>query len=1132
MEHSGSTSSNNFISSNSISDPIILDEAAKELADVPYRSNKKPRPNHIVKLDVEIDNSGKKAVIYSNQLESLKLEKTRLLSNTNANYGAIAIDSPEIKYIPRSRFTYFVKGFNFIFNGLWPATFLGLFAHDVIVHYTNPLDRYGNTFGDILIGRATNEDSLTSQLRHGLFDDYYWSGIAILLGTPLLTGITYAIARPWSWHPLELQTDEVVNQLNTFPRNIYWDLATLSPWSPLRGALLHTEFLLTYESPDIKSRKENINKLNYELEQDVQNVVDQTAIEQKREQRDQLKKDLEHLEILEIKQKQNLLIALVTLTQDYRFFTRYYALRTLANIVEKTGKANIHLEPQAAAFHELVSRMLMYKVALDDKRLLADENLIEAEQLEQKDLSASGGLFSYPAWKVGKHTSRWSNLFYVPLVFTRYSQAFLLALVCYEIYDSILYLVRRDACLKNNGYYGWWEETAQHACTPCNWPPYIKALNSQGCLESAIAQSSTAKQLENYLVQFKGTQTVTQLNFSGVDWAKWEYADFDAVLTRLESILPTEINTVDLSLDEQIENTPAINHIERLGRFLNKIFTKAVYLGNQNLGADNIKIIIHSIGNTTHTLDLANNNIEEGVITIGQMLPRLAIQTIILDGNEIDGNGFKVLADSLAQNTSTVISISLKNNKADETSLSYFFSKLSQTTIEAIYLDDNHLPQNAIKALGNALPTSAVKKISVNNCAIENSDMVHFAPGIKQLNQLVIGHNPYTDRGTGILFNNLINSSVSLIDIDQIAVSEKGLEQCLSLLPKTSIQTIKLPGKALNQNNIRKFIGLLPQTNITEIMITNTNLGDFFASELNSALKNRQKIFLKKLILNKTRLTSAGAKQILEYLPNTQLDYIDFSGNLIDGNITLALASVLPENPQLKNLILDNNQIDERIIQVINVLTKTQLTLFSAKNNPLGNQAGIKMAQALITPIPQIEQLAENNLSRDVKHFIADTARAETELMQVVLDSTGLNDVAQRALCRVNVAIPSVIISTANNSNITKVDPVTCREKTNTETGIGFFQSSTYPNRIDKINEQAAGYFTVHQPGFFHTQNRLPGGQQNSSVSANTFLMGALASGGIVLIVLLLVLMFKGGQKIYQNWNPKSDEDKKLKLVI
>ncbi|HEY2566291.1 MAG TPA: hypothetical protein VGH95_01085 [Candidatus Aquirickettsiella sp.] len=953
-------------------------------------------------------------------------------------------ESVPLETSSKIRLAHWVKDFfnyaSFFVCGLEPAILAGLLLHDLRSYGFYPDERCGTSFSAILDGTANNQITWTNHFGSDvLHEAAYWMWTGALLLPPIASYIKtfFNDKRRLRW--LDISHEVNLNNFFIFYKapSFYNDtLIALYPWSSLREALAHAKFLILWEG---RNREDQTPMVSFSL-------------------------------------KKILVNKLVNLASPSRGFPlRFQALRILAQIAESFHTDNLERfidDPsQKNNLLQLRETILMaLKSApvtepaltffpIDDSLIIEEEAstpLIERTQTPNK-------LNRYFSWTLGETEHPLTPLFFIPSLlsslYTMYAVGRYLQLIISKVKDLANHYQAQTNCEAEGNSFTFLQQNDRYECVACDWSfvNYQNMFTTQACLDKLLQQSMTPVALLHHLNQLPSTGGITQIDLSQQDWPTWSVTDWKQLLNKLQSMLTSRLELLNVSdpVGNDANAAPTHQHIQALSRFLISVNVTRFDISNQWLNDESFNLLLNSlVGINLSELNLANTNMTDVSATSLANLISGGMQNLNnlqLAGNQITDLGLQKLADGI-----------------------------QQSFLHTLDLSGQKFSANALQVFSDTLKGNFYLKIlKISNAELKSEHVTALQACLKNLESLDVSNNKLSTKGVQFLITQARSSRLSTLNIAENQLTDQDAVKIAEHLPATSLQHLDISGIELGQPGFSALVNVFSDTRLLSFTCEGAELNDHAMAELTAVFSNHN-LLLRSLNLNNNKITDASLMDWLDVLPNTnlrelhlnhnqisnqprlaealsktKLTLLDLSSNLLDGNFFNALAPVLQQS-HLQQLILNDNIVEA-----------------ASLNN---------FAKELVKVSCHANDLNTTQLSRQEKRVFY-PMEANTKLTQLNVIHDNLDVPTIRSFCRVASSLPD--IQFIKPERLQQLDWKTC---------------DRLPTNVSQSNPSPSLKGTL--------------------LLGSPFLMSLLCAGGILCLIALLYGGYRASQSTYRFFRP------------
>lgn len=916
---------------------------------------------------------------------------------------------------------------------LWPLAFFIVQLRDAIAYSVRSEQRYGNTPGDLLLGTSPNQDSWSVHWGGDLPGAEpnpwgYWSVPFLLLSVSIFSKLisifnTYRLREDRCEWNHSLRTNDNIGELfNTSDdQNQFWRDSTswLFPGDALHLALLYAEFQILWDLDlSFQTRIELLNNIihvgyrHFSIAQlEVLATLARIADEA----------HLDHLTALGLDPEIWSPIrdrALAALREFAKLQPDIAALRALAGDipVEDTKAENATAED-----------------FVDANNASAKNTIITANSLRPHPQSGLRVLYArFLLWSLHQSQDLGLSLLFWPMV----------------LYANVYAQLRRYQLYyqKFKGYYDYKKAEAQcqqvftylsaigdYICKLCpDWAkgnsdglpliPYSEISTPQQCVNGLFAQRRPPQVILSriqQLVDRGGLQDVHFIDFTRQFWANWTRIDWQSLLHKLTSLRRLE----RLDLSNLLAERPNVDSkMQALAEFLRTVIVTQLILRNHNLSPAGLNQLLHGLFNSSvEFLDFSQQGWgNAGAVPLAVILPFLhRLKTLILSANQLADPGLRQLCSGLMN--SSVSNLVLDDNPDIDEAIPTLLEVVRCGILKQLSLAGVPLAVMNMDPVGQCL--RFLQRINLARCGLGDQHVFGLLPYLSQtsVQDYDLGHNLFTRQGMVLFFRNLrANITARMILDENMRLGENGIIAVAPFFVEKGIRQLSVAGLNLRMPGLQ---ALLQNGRLFQFLNLAHNPLHEAVAELAKAIVAQVLPNLSHLNLTNIEMGASEGQQILLAVGFSNITHIILAQNrLISDDILTTIHGF----QQLLVLDLRNNKLDVRVAQAFAQFFSPLRPLIQLllDGNPL-QRSGSVLAPALISEVPQPEQLGNDVMGLDLRRYLHQQAQSRTRLQLYGVNHANLDASDINFYCHTQEAsrIPMSGLQLAGNGS---PDPFIC----------------------------------------------------------------------------------------------------------
>lgn len=849
-----------------------------------------------------------------------------------------------------------IKTTEAIFDGLrlhlkwlWPAVFAGLGLHDLVYYISQPQYRYGNSGRQLFLGLSTNQLSWSSRLGHDIPDTpLYWLAPATIALAPIATMIINLIVHHRLWEHTEFASREYAA---TYIRPLFSALSN--------HTLSQAEFMLCWDG---------------------------------RIAEEECKQSFHYI---------------TKMAKDGRFFTPVRALESLAKIADSFDYHT--LQRTKLSEEKMEGLMALRRQAL---AALHEHASRHVDPLQQNRFNLLHYLryayANYLLWTLNEKPllskSQLYTLTWLYTPYALYANIRLAEIIVRKIKGKVEFNKAQAACQAKDKNWDYQIEKGDYDCTVCgDWDgiPLAEVYTSQDCLSALLRLPLSPPQLLAKLPRLLSHKGIAAIDLSHHAWTNWEYTEWDAFLTQIETANITQLHRLNLTHAIAIPIPPQADKILRLADFFNRTSVANIALNKLGLGAENIAWLAPALTDSaSNSLDLTANGLEDEGLEY--LMPYLSNATKVLNlsSNRLGQIAAKQIAQSLSNLNLTALNLS--HNIISEVGIIELMEGSQGSTLQTMDLSFNPLTRRAVEAIGAALTKGGLIELRLGHTGLDDIKIKTLAPYLqraKALDILDLSGNAISNQGVTFLLSALRNTTVKQLLLADNRLTDNSLTIMQRYIPDTSLLSYDLSSNHFSSLAFQRFVASLNNTTIERLAASDNNFNDDIIPGF-IALFSNDNTLLKQLDLANNRLTSQGIAPLFSAASNTSLVEIYLANNHIDADIADTLSAFVRQS-SVKVLDLRNNYLDETVANnLARVIPHSQLETLLLDDNFLGREGSSAIAVSLIKPLPNMADYAKSTIDLDAARALA-KAQTSSPLTRLGLTNTGLDKAGARLFCHI-----------------------------------------------------------------------------------------------------------------------------------
>lgn len=877
---------------------------------------------------------------------------------------------------PKIQLAHFIKDFfnhaSFFICGLEPAILAGLLLHDLSSYTFFPDERCGTSFSSILGGTASNQITWTNHFGSDvLHEAAYWTWTGTLLLPPVVSLITalFKDKRRERWRDINHQVSLPNFSVLDIAPSIYNDmLFALSPWSSLREALAHSEFIILWEG--IEHNNSNTPIVSFAL-------------------------------------KKALVDKLIHLAHPSRGFPlRFQALRMLAQIAESFHTDNLQrfiddplqknnlLQLRETILTALKSAPVTeqaltftpvegIQAPIDDSLMLEEEASISLIERTQ----APSRLNRYFSWTLGETERPLTPLFFIPSLlsslYTLYAVGRYLQLIIFKATDLANHYHAQTNCEIERRSFTFLQQTDRYECVACDWSfvNYQNMFTTQACLDKLLQQNMTPVALLHHLNQLPSTGGIKQIDLSQQAWTTWSVTDWKQLLNKLQSMLTSRLELLNVSnpVGNDANTAPTRQHIQALSRFLTSVNVTRFDISNQWLNDELFNLLLNSLVEINLSeLNLANTNM-------------------------IDASATR-LAKLISSGMQKLNNLQLADNQITDLGLQKLAVGAQQSFVHTLDLSGQKFSANALQVFSDTFKgNSYLKILKISNAELKSEHVTALQGCLKNLESLDVSNNQLNNKGVQFLITQVRGSHLTTLNIAGNQLTDQDALKIAQHLPFTSLQHLDISGSELTQHGFSVIAKTLPHTPLLSFVCKDAELNDHSVAELTSVFSNHT--LLRSLNLNNNKISDVSLMNWLDVLSNTNLHELHLNQNQISNQPRLAEAL---SKTKLTLLDLSNNLLDGNFFNALAlVLQQSHLQQLILNDNIVEAASLNNFAKELVKVSCHANDLNTTQLSRQEKRVFY-PMQSNNKLTQLNVIHDNLDVPTLRSFCRVASSLPDI----------------------------------------------------------------------------------------------------------------------------
>ncbi|XP_068109310.1 NACHT, LRR and PYD domains-containing protein 12-like isoform X2 [Hyperolius riggenbachi] len=401
----------------------------------------------------------------------------------------------------------------------------------------------------------------------------------------------------------------------------------------------------------------------------------------------------------------------------------------------------------------------------------------------------------------------------------------------------------------------------------------------------------------------RSNQTIRKLNLIGNELGGPEFSVLMAALTtsRIEELLLSS-NKLPSSCCPHLASCIRNNQtLRNLG------------LSDNSLGGDEFSVLMEALPRSRiEELHLGGNKLPSSCC------PHLAtgirnnqtLRKLNLTCNELWGPEFNVLMAALP--TSRIEELHLQGNDLPSSSCPDLASGIrNNQTLRKLELYANNLGGDEFGGLMEALPTSRIEELDLHQNHLTSSNCPHLSSGISNnqtLRKLDLSNNNFVRPELSVLMAALTTSRIEELLLSYNHLTSRSCPHLASWIRNNqTLRKLGLSGNSLGGPDFSVLMTALPTSRIEELHLQHNGLPSRSLPHLATGIRNNQT--LRKLNLSNNDLRGPEFSGLMEALPTSRIEELDFSCNFLPPTSLPYLASAIRNNLTLRKLNLTENDL-------------------------------------------------------------------------------------------------------------------------------------------------------------------------------------------------------------------------------
>lgn len=406
----------------------------------------------------------------------------------------------------------------------------------------------------------------------------------------------------------------------------------------------------------------------------------------------------------------------------------------------------------------------------------------------------------------------------------------------------------------------------------------------------------------------------------------------------------------------------------------------AIDLSNMKIGLNCIYALTQfsKKSKKLRAINLGNNIIKDyGLYCLREFLKNTKLQELNLCSNMITGQGLEKVIDLLIENEHLkTLNLGIVKESFARNNLGYEGAKCladllkRNKNLETLLLEDNNLDHECLELLQSSLQESSLSYLSIKSCEIKTNVANKFIEGCTKLKRINLSKNKIGDsfgaafrkmisRNNFLEYFNISYNPVTHVFIEEILFAFKtghffqefhlahtDLSRChfstiVHLVSSKNLKSLNLESSQLSSDLVLSILNNLNNSNLEYLNISGNEISE---KDDIKKIVHSEKVLIKKLEMRNCKINNATFVKLFEFckvLPF--LTVLDFSSNLLNDDISEYIIQSLQEFSELKNLKLYQNRFNLHKMQGIhskldslNAFSKTKIPkLFQRKLNKL-----------------------------------------------------------------------------------------------------------------------------------------------------------------------------------------------------
>lgn len=671
-------------------------------------------------------------------------------------------------------------------------------------------------------------------------------------------------------------------------------------------------------------------------------------------------------------------------------------------------------------------------------------------------------------------------MFWPSVLYSWYSSARFWELLAQKIYGGFSYYFAERTCNQQQMIYAYVDAIADYACGICpDWSfvNYDNMFSAQGCLDDLLAITRPLTMIQNGAARLVKHSGIEDINLSQQNWTDWNQDEWQTLLDLFEGGKIDRLRLFNFSQPQLVQPWIHDQRVAMLSDFLLALPTEILDLKNQPLEYKHWQQLLPGLNQThTHKLDVDGIKLgDSGFVDLAQQNPQMAIRDLQASNAQIGNYGAVTYAEHLNNETTH---LDLSHNPIGVSGVITIMQNLGN--VETLNLSGVDLSAIDMNEFGAYLQHSQVSELNLADCSLSDDLLSGLMPYLQKIKNLNIAGNAITVDGIAVLMagNQLAELNVSRNDLGDEGVAV--IAENLSQLP---LQRLIMEDVNVQLSGFAVLVKALPNSQILYFNAAKHALGDAGAAALADVL-SKETCVLEGFYLGANQITGEGGKVLMLSLLDSNVTHVELPENRLTDETAFATAEIIHQGHPLKHINYDDNDIGpEGAIAMIEVIPGSSVTYFYLNNNPLNDTVGVKLAQSLVSPIPNQDDIATTEWGHDDTRYLWKMGRPATQLEKIGLANCNLDKNSKRALQRI---LPLTDISWEN----VDTSPEQISSASSLRERSIFFQGY-----------DTAASFWRHQPAAVVSSN------SNTNEAPQPF-MNLIGVGGLVPGLQLLILLY------------------------